>query len=300
MPIGRDGRRPPAATPVRLGDFAVANDAPLFFIAGPCVLESPELLSRVGRELKAIFGRIGASWVLKCSFDKANRTSAKSFRGRGLRRGLEVFARVKRELGVPMLTDVHEPAQAEAAAKVVDVLQVPAFLCRQTDLLVACGRTGKPVNIKKGQFLAPWDMRNAIAKVESTGNRRILVTERGTTFGYGNLVVDMRGLEMMKDFGYPVIMDATHAVQLPGGLGDATGGDSRFAPTLLRAAAAVGVAGVFFETHPEPERALSDGPNALRLSDVAEAVRLVFEIDALVKRSGGRIPAARAAKRSRT
>ncbi|MCX5788329.1 MAG: 3-deoxy-8-phosphooctulonate synthase [Elusimicrobia bacterium] len=285
--------------PVVIGDFEVSNDSPLFFIAGLCVLESTDLLSRVGRALKSIFARVAVPWVLKCSFDKANRTSLKSYRGQGLQRSLEAFARIKRELGVPMITDVHEAAQAAEVAKVVDMIQVPAFLSRQTDLLVACGRTGKPVNIKKGQFLAPWDVKNAIGKVESTGNRRILVTERGTTFGYGNLVVDMRGLELMKDFGYPVVMDATHAVQLPGGLGAATGGERRFAPTLMRAAAAVGVAGVSLETHPEPERALSDGPNSLRLSEVEDVVRLVCEIDALIKRSGGRV-AAPAVKRTRS
>ena len=295
-------RSPPAgerARPVVIGDFEVSNDSPLFFIAGPCVLESTDLLSRVGRALKSIFARAAVPWVLKCSFDKANRTSLGSYRGQGLQRSLEAFARIKRELGVPMITDVHEAAQAAEVAKVVDMIQVPAFLSRQTDLLVACGRTGKPVNIKKGQFLAPWDVKNAIGKVESTGNRRILVTERGTTFGYGNLVVDMRGLELMKDFGYPVVMDATHAVQLPGGLGASTGGERRFAPTLMRAAAAVGVAGVSMETHPEPERALSDGPNSLRLSEVEDVVRLVCEIDALIKRSGGRV-AAPALKRTRS
>ena len=295
-----NGKAPEAKNPipVKIGDFSVSNDSPVFFIAGPCAFESPELLGRVAKELKTIFGRAGIPWVLKCSYDKANRTSIKSYRGHGMKAGLEAFARVKRELGVPMLTDVHEAAQAAEAAKVVDIVQVPAFLCRQTDLLAACGKTGKVVNIKKGQFLAPWDMRNAVEKIEQTGNRRILLTERGTTFGYGNLVVDMRGLEVMKGFGYPVIMDATHAVQLPGGLGNATAGERRFAPTMMRAAAAVGVAGIFLETHPAPEKALSDGPNSIRLSDVPDAVRLIVEIDALVKRSGG-ITAAEPAGRAR-
>ncbi|MBI5201009.1 MAG: 3-deoxy-8-phosphooctulonate synthase [Elusimicrobia bacterium] len=281
---GKNGHKPS----VRIADFEVSNDSPLFYIAGPCAFESPELLAKVGRELKKIFGRAQIPWVLKCSFDKANRTSIKSYRGKGMKAGLEAFAKIKRELGVPMVTDVHEPSQAAEAAKVVDIVQVPAFLCRQTDLLVACGRTGKVVNVKKGQFLAPWDMKNAVAKLESVGCRKILLTERGTTFGYGNLVVDMRGLELMKETGYPVIMDATHAVQLPGGLGDATAGERRFAPLMMRAGAAVGIAGIFLETHPDPDRALSDGPNSIKLSDVPDVVRLVSEIDALVKRTSGR------------
>lgn len=293
------GSPPAGARAIRIGDFEVSNDGPLFYLAGPCAFESPELLAKVGRELKHIFGRAGIPWVLKCSYDKANRTSIESYRGKGMRAGLEAFARVKRELGVPMITDVHEACQAVEAAKVVDIIQVPAFLCRQTDLLVACAKTGKPVNIKKGQFLAPWDIVNAIRKIESAGNRRILVTERGTTFGYGNLVVDMRGLELMKDFGYPVVMDATHAVQLPGGLGDATAGERRFAPTMMRAAAAVGIAGIFLETHPTPEKALSDGPNSIRLSDVPDVVRLVSEIDAIVKRTAGRSVPPRGAKSRR-
>jgi len=274
-----------AAVAVSLGKGlpSVSNDAPLFFIAGPCILESPELLYRVGRELKRIFETVGSAWVLKCSFDKANRTSGKAFRGGGLRAGLEAFARVKRDLGVALLTDVHLPDQAAPAAKVVDILQIPAFLCRQTDLLEAAAKTGKPVNIKKGQFLAPWDMKNAVAKVEAAGNRRILLTERGSCFGYGNLVVDMRSLEILRETGYPVVFDATHSVQMPGALGSATGGERRFAPTLARAAAAVGVAGVFMETHPDPDRALSDGPNTIKLADVPGIVRMVTEIDRLVK-----------------
>ena len=244
------------------------------------------MLLKVALELRKIFDAAGAPWILKCSFDKANRSSVRSFRGPGLSAALRTFAKVKRAVGVPFITDVHEAAQAAAVAKVADVLQIPAFLCRQTDLLLACGKTRKPVNIKKGQFLSPFEMRNAIEKVESTGNRRILVTERGTSFGYNNLVVDMRGLEIMRGFGYPVVYDATHSVQLPGGLGHATAGERRFAPPLARAAAAVGVAGIFLETHPEPDRAKSDGPNSLRLSDVREMVRLTMEIDRLVKRNG--------------
>jgi len=277
--------RPSPAKSVRLASFQASNRLPVFFIAGLCVLESPELLAHVGRELKKIFARERVRWVLKCSFDKANRTSKDSFRGLGLERSLEVFSRVRRDLGVPLLTDVHEPGQAEKTARVADILQIPAFLCRQTDLLLAAGRTGKPVNLKKGQFVAPWDMANAVAKVESTGNRRILLTERGSSFGYGNLVVDMRSLPMMSRTGYPVVFDATHSCQLPGALGKATGGQREFVRPLARAAAAVGVAGIFLETHPDPAKALSDGPNALALKDVPAFVREIKAVDALVKGS---------------
>jgi 2-dehydro-3-deoxyphosphooctonate aldolase (KDO 8-P synthase) len=269
---------------VKLGDNIVFdNRGPLSFIAGPCALESEDLLRRVAKSLKSYFGKLGLPFVLKCSFDKANRSSLASFRGPGLEKGLEILGRIREEFGVPILTDVHEPAQAALAARYVDILQVPAFLSRQTDILLACGRTGKPVNIKKGQFLSPWDMKNAIKKVESTGNRRILLTERGTSFGYGNLVVDMRSLEIMREFGYPILYDATHSVQLPGALGHATGGNRNFAIPLTRAAVAVGIAGVFLETHPNPERALSDGPNSLFLREVPALVAQVQAIDALVK-----------------
>ncbi|MBI5244828.1 MAG: 3-deoxy-8-phosphooctulonate synthase [Elusimicrobia bacterium] len=271
-------------TPVRIGGFEASNRGPLFFIAGLCALESAELLARVGRALKSAFARAGARWVLKCSFDKANRSSIRSFRGRGLDYALEAFGRVKKALGVPLLTDIHEPGQAEKAARVADVLQIPAFLCRQTDLLVAAGKTGAAVNIKKGQFLSPWDMRNAVAKVESTGSRRILLTERGSSFGYGDIVADMRSLHVLRGFGYPVVFDATHACQLPGSLGEATGGERRHIPVLARAAVAAGVAGVSFETHPDPDRALSDGPNTLLLSHAAALARDLLAIDRLIKR----------------
>lgn len=268
---------------VRVGRAIFSNQGPLSFIAGPCALESEALLRRVGASLKASFQKLGLPFVLKCSFDKANRTSLDSYRGPGLERGLEILARVARELDVPVLTDVHEARQAALAARYVDVLQIPAFLCRQTDLLLACGRTGKPVNIKKGQFLSPWDVKNAVKKIESTGNRKILVTERGTMFGYNNLVVDMRSFEILRETGYPVIYDATHSVQLPGGKGTSTDGQRMYAVPLARAAVAVGVAGLFLETHPEPDRALSDGPNSLKLNDVPAFVRQVRRIDALVK-----------------
>lgn len=276
------------AIPVPVGPVVFRNDGPLSFIAGPCSLESEALLRQVGRSLKASFTKMGIPFVLKCSFDKANRTSLNSYRGPGLEKGLQILGRIRQELGVPVLTDVHEASQAEIVARYVDVLQIPAFLCRQTDLLLACGRTGKPVNIKKGQFLAPWDMRNAVKKIESTGNRRILVTERGTSFGYGNLVVDMRSLEIMRQWGYPVVYDATHSVQLPGGLGNATDGQRQYAVPLSRGAAAVGIAGLFLETHPDPRKALSDGPNSVFLKDVPEFVTTVRRIDALVKNGAGR------------
>jgi 2-dehydro-3-deoxyphosphooctonate aldolase (KDO 8-P synthase) len=270
-------------TKVRVGKVVFSNSGPLSFIAGPCALESEALLRSVGRSLKATFRKLGIPFVLKCSFDKANRTSLSSYRGPGLEQGLEILAKVARELDVPVLTDVHEARQARLAARYVDVLQIPAFLCRQTDLLLACGETGKPVNIKKGQFLSPWDVKNAVKKVESTGNRNILVTERGTMFGYNNLVVDMRSFEIMRDLGYPVIYDATHSVQLPGGKGTSTGGQRMYAVPLARGAVAVGVAGLFIETHPAPDQALSDGPNSLKLADVAPFVKEVRRIDALVK-----------------
>jgi 2-dehydro-3-deoxyphosphooctonate aldolase (KDO 8-P synthase) len=276
MPRDRERR-------VGLGGFEAGNSLPLFFIAGTCALESAGLLARVGRSLRSAFDRLGVRWVLKCSFDKANRTSGKSFRGPGLSRALEVFARIKSDLGVPLLTDIHEPAQAEPASRVADILQIPAFLCRQTDLIAAAARTRSAVNIKKGQFLSPWDMRHAVEKAESAGCRRILLTERGSSFGYGNLVVDMRGLGVMASFGYPVVFDATHSCQLPGSLGGSTGGDAGFAGPLARAAAAVGVAGVFFETHPDPGKALSDGPNSLPLAGVPAFARAVVAVDRLVK-----------------
>jgi 2-dehydro-3-deoxyphosphooctonate aldolase (KDO 8-P synthase) len=269
---------------VKVGKVVFDNAGPLAYIAGPCALESEAFLLKVGRKLKDSFDKLGIPFVLKCSFDKANRTSIDSYRGPGLEKGLEILGRVGGALKVPVLTDVHEARQAALAARYVDVLQIPAFLCRQTDLLLACGRTGKPINIKKGQFLSPWDIRNAIKKIESTGNKNILVTERGTSFGYGNLIVDMRSFEIMRSFGYPVIYDATHSVQLPGGLGTATDGQRQYAIPLSRGAVAVGIAGLFLEVHPNPPKALSDGPNSLFLKDVPAFVRQTRAIDALVKR----------------
>jgi 2-dehydro-3-deoxyphosphooctonate aldolase (KDO 8-P synthase) len=246
--------------PVNIGEIAVGGGRPFVLIAGPCVIESEEHVRFLAREI----GRIAGPFVFKASFDKANRSSVGSYRGPGMKEGLRILAGVKAE-GHAILTDIHEPAQADPVAEVADILQIPAFLCRQTDLLIEAGRTGRVVNIKKGQFVAPEDMRYAVEKVASTGNHRILLTERGTSFGYHNLVVDMRGLAIMRGFGYPVVFDATHSVQLPGGAGAASGGDARFIEPLARAAVAAGADALFVEVHEAPERALSDGPNALRL-----------------------------------
>jgi 2-dehydro-3-deoxyphosphooctonate aldolase (KDO 8-P synthase) len=238
----------------------IGRGQPLVLIAGPCVIESEEHVHFLAAEIRKIAG----PFVFKASFDKANRSSLASYRGPGLEEGVRILAGLRNE-GYAVLTDIHEPSQAEKVAEAADILQIPAFLCRQTDLLLAAGRTGRAVNIKKGQFVSPHDIRNAADKVASTGNDKILLTERGSSFGYNNLVVDMRGLAIMREFGWPVIFDATHSVQIPGGLGQASGGESKFIPTLARAAVAAGVDGVFLEVHEAPERALSDGPNALRL-----------------------------------
>jgi 2-dehydro-3-deoxyphosphooctonate aldolase (KDO 8-P synthase) len=268
---------------VRVGKVVFGGGRPAAFIGGPCVIESEALLRRVGRFLKKTCGEQKVGLVLKASYDKANRTSAKSYRGPGMEDGLRILAKIGAELGVPTVTDVHEPAHAAVAARYVDMLQVPAFLSRQTDLLIACGRTGKAVNVKKGQFLSPWDMRHAVEKIHSTGNKSVLLTERGTSFGYGNLIVDMRSYEIMRAFGAPIVHDATHCVQLPGGNGATTGGQREFVRPLARAAAAVGVDGIFFETHPDPDKALSDGPNSLKLTDVPGFLREVRRFDALAK-----------------
>ncbi|MDR1789724.1 MAG: 3-deoxy-8-phosphooctulonate synthase [Opitutaceae bacterium] len=265
---------------IKVGDTRISNKLPLFFIGGTCVIESEQ--HYLG-SAAAIAKTVGARFMLKASFDKANRTSLSAFRGPGLEKGLEILARAKELLGLPVVADVHEPWQAAACAKVADVLQIPAFLCRQTDLLLACGETGRVINVKKGQFLAPWGVEQIIRKIESTGNRNILLTERGTSFGYGDLVVDMRGLHVMKQFGYPVIFDATHSVQRPGSLGGATGGDRTLAPVLAKAATALGIAGIFFEAHPNPDKALSDGPNSLTYPMLKRMVAETRKIDALVK-----------------
>ncbi len=255
------------------------------YLAGPCVIESPEFLLEIAGRLAAIAGGLGIPMVFKASFDKANRSSLESFRGPGLEAGLEALTAVKSELGLPLLTDVHEPWQAERVAEVVDVLQVPAFLCRQTDLLVACGRTGRAVNVKKGQFMAPEDMERAVEKVVSTGNERVFVTERGTSFGYHNLVVDMRAFPMMRRFA-PVVFDVTHSLQLPGGLGHATGGVREFHPNLARAAAGAGVDGFFVEVHPDPPQALSDATTQLSPDEFEALVPQLEAISAVVREAG--------------
>jgi 2-dehydro-3-deoxyphosphooctonate aldolase (KDO 8-P synthase) len=262
--------------PIDFSSFGAGK--PLVLIAGPCVIESEEHVYRMADGIRDAVG----GFVFKASFDKANRTSGDAYRGPGLREGLRILGGLKRE-GIDILTDIHEAWQAEPAAEVADILQIPAFLCRQTDLLVAAGRTGRTVNIKKGQFLAPHDVSHAAEKVASTGNRQVLLTERGSSFGYNNLVVDMRGLEIMRDAGWPVIFDATHSVQLPGGAGAASGGQPQFIEPLARAAVAVGVDGVFVETHDAPEKALSDGANALRLDRLGDFWRRLKAIDRLVK-----------------
>ena len=253
-------------TEVRVGSVRIGAGNPLVLIAGPCVIQDESHLLAVGERLQETCGGAGIPLILKASFDKANRSSHRSYRGPGLTEGLRILGRVKAKLGLPILSDIHETAQVAAAAEVLDVLQVPAFLCRQTDLLLAAGRTGKPVNVKKGQFLAPEDMGNVVEKIRSTGNHQILLTERGTSFGYHNLVVDMRGLSSMRGLGVPVIFDATHSVQLPGGAGTASSGQREFVPPLTRAAVAAGCDGLFLEVHPDPDDAPSDGPNMLPLA----------------------------------
>jgi 2-dehydro-3-deoxyphosphooctonate aldolase (KDO 8-P synthase) len=272
----------PNAT-VTVGEVRFGNALPLSLIAGPCVLESRAHAFEMATALKEIAARRGIGLVYKTSFDKANRTSAKSARGLGLDTALAVFAELREKLHVPVLTDVHEPDQCAAVAEVVDVLQIPAFLCRQTDLLVAAAKTGRAVNVKKGQFLAPWDMANVVEKITGAGNRNVLVTERGVSFGYNTLVSDMRALPLLAKLGAPVIFDATHSVQQPGGQGTSSGGERQFVPVLARAAAAVGVAGIFIETHQDPDRAPSDGPNMMPLKELEPLLERLMEFDALAK-----------------
>ncbi len=270
---------------IEIGSACFAQEAPLALIAGPCALESRAHGLEMAHALKEIAERLKIGLVYKSSFDKANRTSAASARGLGLDEALPIFAEIRETVGLPIITDVHEAEQCAAVAEAVDVLQIPAFLCRQTDLLVAAARTGKPVNVKKGQFLAPWDMANVVAKLLNAGNPNVLVTERGVSFGYNTLVSDMRALPLLAETGAPVIFDATHSVQQPGGQGTASGGERRFVPVLARAAVAVGVAGIFIETHENPDRAPSDGPNMLPLAALEPLLKELIEIDRLVKRS---------------
>jgi 2-dehydro-3-deoxyphosphooctonate aldolase (KDO 8-P synthase) len=271
-------------SPVRIGRLSLAQGRPLFLIAGPCVIESESHALMMARKLSAVARRLGIPYIFKASFDKANRTSAHSYRGPGLARGLQILARIRKEVGVPVLTDIHEVGQVAPAAEVCDVLQIPAFLCRQTDLLDAAGRSGAAINIKKGQFMSPWEMRNAVEKIERTGNRRILITERGTTFGYNNLVVDMRGLTVMRAWGYPVVLDCTHSLQLPGGEGSRSGGQPEFIEPLALAGVAAGVDGIFMEVHDRPEKALSDGATALNLRNFAPLVRKLRDLGKFVRK----------------
>ena len=268
---------------VQIGPLLCGGGRPFVLIAGPCVVESRDSALRHAQALRTLTDRLGVPFIYKSSYDKANRTALDSFRGLGIDTALSILAEVKRELGVLLLTDVHTATEVSAAAEVVDVLQIPAFLCRQTDLLLAAGQSGRVVNIKKGQFLAPWDMQHAAAKVASTGNQQILLTERGATFGYNNLVSDFRALPLMAGFGYPVVFDATHSVQLPGGLGGQSGGQREFIAPLARAAVAVGIDGLFMEVHEEPEQALSDSATAFPLVQLESLLRVLLELDATVK-----------------
>jgi 2-dehydro-3-deoxyphosphooctonate aldolase (KDO 8-P synthase) len=268
---------------MRFCGFEVGPDRPFFLIAGPCVIESEALVIEVAGRMREITRELGIPYVFKASFDKANRSSKGSFRGPGLEQGLRILAEVRSQLGVPVLTDVHEDTPLAEVAAVVDVLQTPAFLCRQTNFIVGAASQGKPVNIKKGQFLSPWEMRNVVEKARSTGNGQILVCERGFSFGYNNLVADMRSLAVMRETGCPVVFDATHSVQLPGAQGGASGGQREFVPVLARAAVGAGVSGVFMETHPDPSQALSDGPNAWPLGRMRALLTVMKEIDAAVK-----------------
>ncbi len=268
---------------VQIGNIAVGGNNPLLLIGGPCVIESQELLFEVAEKMVEITSRLGISYVFKASFDKANRSSINGFRGPGIEKGLEMLAAVKERFNIPVVTDVHEAWQCEIAAKTVDLLQIPAFLARQTDLIMAAAKTGLPVNIKKGQFMAPGDMSNVITKMEESGNSNVMLCERGSSFGYNNLVVDMRSLPIMRDMGVPVIFDATHSVQRPGGNGTSTGGDRQFVAPLMRAAAAMGIDGIFAEVHPDPDKGLSDGPNMLRLDAIESILKTVKAIHEIAR-----------------
>jgi len=255
---------------IQTGDIVIGRGSPLVLVSGPCVIEDYETTREIAGTLKEITSKLEIPFIFKASYDKANRTSIAAFRGPGLNDGLRVLKEIKEELGIPILSDVHRISEIPAAARILDIIQIPAFLCRQTDVIIEVAKTGKPVNIKKGQFLAPWDMANVVEKITSAGNRRILITERGTMFGYNNLVVDFRGFMIMRKIGYPVIFDATHSVQLPGGAGASSGGQREYAPVLARAAAAAGVDGIFMEVHSNPDKALCDGPNSLKLDTISE------------------------------
>ena len=268
---------------VKCSNFEIANDKPFTLIAGPCQLENEKHALKISSELKKITNDLGINLIYKTSFDKANRTSLKGKRGMGLEKSLPIFDKIRKEVGLPILTDVHTADQCSIIANHVDVLQIPAFLCRQTDLLIAAAKTGKIINVKKGQFLAPWDMANVIKKIEDSGNKNILITERGASFGYNTLVSDMRALPIMSKFGFPIVFDATHSVQQPGGMGEKSGGQREFVPYLARAAIAVGVGAIFMETHEDPDNAPSDGPNMVPINEVKSLLKKLTEIDKLVK-----------------
>ncbi len=268
---------------VKCSNFEIANDKPFTLIAGPCQLENEQHAIKISTELKKITSELGINLIYKTSFDKANRTSLTGKRGIGLEKSLPIFDKIRKEVGVPILTDVHTAEQCLIVADHVDVLQIPAFLCRQTDLLIAAAKTGKIINVKKGQFLAPWDMANVIKKIEDSGNKNILITERGASFGYNTLVSDMRALPIMSKFGFPIVFDATHSVQQPGGMGEKSGGQREFVPYLARAAIAVGVGAIFMETHEDPDNAPSDGPNMVPINEVKSLLKKLTEIDKLVK-----------------
>ena len=268
---------------VKCSDFEISNDKPFTLIAGPCQLESEEHAIKISSELKEITSELGINLIYKTSFDKANRTSLKGKRGLGLEKSLPIFDKIKKKIGVPVLTDVHTAEQCSVVANHVDVLQIPAFLCRQTDLLIAAAKTGKIINVKKGQFLAPWDMANVIKKIEGSGNKNILITERGASFGYNTLVSDMRALPIMTKYGFPIVFDATHSVQQPGGMGEKSGGQREFVPYLARAAIAVGIGAIFIETHEDPDNAPSDGPNMVPLDELKNLLNKLTEIDKIVK-----------------
>ena len=268
---------------VKCSNFEISNDKPFTLIAGPCQLENETHALKMSSELKKITSELGINLIYKTSFDKANRTSLKGKRGMGLEKSLPIFDKIRKEVGLPVLTDVHTAEQCSMVKDYVDVLQIPAFLCRQTDLLIAAAKTGKIINVKKGQFLAPWDMANVIKKIEESGNKNILITERGASFGYNTLVSDMRALPIMAKFGFPIVFDATHSVQQPGGMGEKSGGQREFVPYLARAAIAVGVGAIFMETHEDPDNAPSDGPNMVPLNEVKALLKKLTEIDKLIK-----------------
>ncbi len=268
---------------VEIGNVPIGGDHPLALIAGPCVIESERQAMETAEKLKRVTGDSGIPFIFKASYDKANRSSIDSFRGPGLHDGLKILKKIRNELNIPVLSDIHKEEEIGPASEVLDVLQIPAFLCRQTDLLVVAAKSGKPVNIKKGQFMAPWDMKNVVHKVEQSGSQKILLTERGFTFGYNNLVADMRSLALMREYGYPVVFDVTHSLQLPGGQGTKSGGQRELIPYLARGAVAVGCDAIFMEIHPDPDNALSDGPNMLKLDNLSELLQQIIPIDRLVR-----------------